>query len=90
MIEIIKCQFAAEGPLPWFIPDTKGTVYIKREWEKNPFVKEIYLPNCALVGPKHRMEKHEGRWLAVDDQEYEDREVTDEEFVALAEKNEKR
>ncbi|MDX9975479.1 MAG: hypothetical protein RBU21_21010 [FCB group bacterium] len=83
MTEIIKCQFAAEGPLPWFIPRTKGTVYIKKEWETHPFIREVYLPSCVLVGPRHRMEHRNGHWSVVDDEEYEDREITDEEFVSL-------
>jgi hypothetical protein len=32
------------------------------------------------------MEHRNGRLFAVDDEEYEDREITDEEFVALAER----
>lgn len=85
MTEIIKCQFAAAGSLPWFIPNTKGAVYIKKEWEADPFVKEVYLPNSVLVGSKHRMERRDGRWFAIDDEEYEDREITDEEFALLTE-----
>ncbi len=87
MTDIIKSQFAATGPLPWFIPNTKGVSYIKKEYETDPFVKEIYLQNCELVGPKHRMEHKDGRFFAIDEEEYENRDIADEEFVILARKN---
>ncbi|HXQ05400.1 MAG TPA: hypothetical protein VN831_11680 [Bradyrhizobium sp.] len=51
MREIIDQQFTAFGLRPWFILGTKGHIFIKREWEKNPFVKAYYLPTCPFVGP---------------------------------------
>lgn len=87
MTEIIKGQFGAAGPLPWFIPNAKGVTYIKKEYENDPYVKEIYLPSCALVGPNHRMEFNNDQLKVVDEEEYEDRDVSDAEFIALAQKS---
>ena len=50
-------------------------------------MKEIYLPSCSLVGPHHRMTFNNGQWKAVDEEEYEDRDISDEEFIALAQKS---
>ncbi len=64
--------------------EQRGSLYQKRaeEW---PFVKTIILPNCMLVGPHHRLEYNAKRWMVHHEHVYEDREVTDEEFVALLE-----
>ena len=80
---IILNQFAAWGSLPWIfiIP---GQAYIKRQYELDPFVRKVYLPNCVYVGPFHKVKEitPEGHWI-IQDQEYEDREITDEEFSRL-------
>ncbi|NWL88669.1 hypothetical protein DMN77_13940 [Paenibacillus sp. 79R4] len=48
-----------------------------------PFVKKIILPNCTLVGPKHKLEI-DGNWFEViDDHKYDDKEITDEEYKDL-------
>jgi hypothetical protein len=31
-------------------------VLLKKEFESHPFIMEIYLPNCVLVGPYHKIE----------------------------------
>ncbi len=51
---IIGSQFASLGTQPWFMTGIPGEIYIKQAWEEKPFIRKIYLPNCALVGPKHR------------------------------------
>ena len=80
---IIVRQFGVLGPQPWFIPDTPGESYIKRNAETEPFVRSIYLPNCRRVGPKHTLDL-DGRVFKVrDDTKYEDREISDEEFRRL-------
>jgi len=82
---IIELQFGVGGPVlrPWFINSIPGAFYISKEAEELPFVKKIILPNCVLVGHKHRLE-NEGNWFKViDDHEYEDKEITDEEFKDL-------
>jgi hypothetical protein len=85
--EIISTQFSAFGPEPWFIPNIPGCSFIKREAEQSPFIQTVYLPNCVLVGPFHRLEVkyEEGRYLfhVVDDYPYEKRDITDEEFVEI-------
>jgi hypothetical protein len=75
-------QFAAWGPQPWFLPG-QGEMYIKKEWEQKPFVRRVYLPNCCLVGPRHIVEQLFPIVKVNDKFDYEDREVTDEEFCAL-------
>ena len=44
--EIIRCQFSAFGPQPWFITGIPGEIYIKKNWESNPFIQKVYLRNC--------------------------------------------
>lgn len=80
--DIVKEQFASVGPQSWLLWGL-GEIYIKKEWENNPFVKHIYLPNCALVGYKHRVESVMPQWVINDDFQYDERPLTDEEFINL-------
>lgn len=80
---IISKQFGCLGPLPWFIPDFRGEVYIRKSAESDPFVRTIYLPNCILVGYRHRLEFQNERLIVHDNDEYPEREVADEEFREL-------
>jgi hypothetical protein len=68
----------------WFIKGLNMGPFLKKEVEDLPFIKAIYIPNCDLVGPYHRLE-NDDRFIfrPVDDYEYEDREITDEEFRSL-------
>ena len=84
--EIIEKQFGAFGTQPWFIEGVKGASYIKKEYEKFPFIRKVYLPNCVLVGPYHKLELDNGYWK-VNDIEYDNKEITDREFADLLEKN---
>lgn len=77
--EIIQEQFAGIGPQPWFIGGVPGEIYIKKEWENKPFIKKIYLKNCLLVGPDHKVQ----RAKVTDKSFYPNKEITDEEFVRL-------
>ncbi len=81
--DIIGSQFGAFGPQPWFIADTPGEAYIKKSWERKPFIQKTYLPNCLLVGPKNRIEAMFPQIIVNDNFEYEAREITDEEFASL-------
>lgn len=83
--KFIKIQFASISMAPWFIENTKGEFFIKKEWEKNPFVKEIYLPNCKLVGPNHSVNFENGTFSIVDEK-YKDIDISDEDFIAMREK----
>jgi hypothetical protein len=84
LTKIITAQFGWLGTQRWFIPDMRGASYIKREAEENPFIHEIYVPNCAYVGPKHRSERIvNGQMIISDEESYEDRQITDDEFRNL-------
>ena len=83
--DIISNQFSGFGTQPWFFI-VPGEIYIKKEWEKDPFVKKIYLPNCACVGPYHVVESITPAWLIRDDYKYEDSEISDDTFKQLREK----
>lgn len=87
--EIIAVQFGAFRLQPWFIPDVAGAAYIRKDWETDPFVKLVYLPASWPVGPYHWMEFNEGQWTIHDRDDYEDRDVTDEEFAQLQDKSAK-
>jgi len=80
---IVKGQFSGFGVQPWFIAGIPGVSFIKKEYEKRPFIKKILLPSCTLVGPYHRLETGATGLIVKDDHEYEDKEVTDEEFAAM-------
>jgi hypothetical protein len=81
--DIIAGQFSAFGPQPWFITSIPGEIYIKKDWENRPFIRRVYLPNCVLVGPKHRIEAIIPRVVVNDGLPYDDRQITDEEFSDL-------
>lgn len=81
--DIVAAQFGIEGPLPWFIPGARGQHFIKKEFEDKPLIREFYLPACVLVGPNYQTERV-GDTLQIDDPgPYEDREISDEQFVQL-------
>jgi hypothetical protein len=84
MREIIEQQFTSFGDRPWFIKGTRGFVFIKREWEENPFVKSFYLPSCPFVGPYFAISFERGLQY-IDHTDYGDGEWTDEEFAAVFE-----
>lgn len=78
---VISEQFPSFGSQPWFITGIPGEIYIKKEAEGWPFVREIYLPNCDLVGPRHIVDVTEQRvFVANDATAYEDVDITDEQF----------
>jgi hypothetical protein len=79
---IIKDQFAGFGTQPWFICG-KGATFIRKDWENNPFVKRIILPNCFLVGYKHTLEKNDNMWIVHDDYNYPIESLSDEQFIQL-------
>jgi hypothetical protein len=81
--KIITGQFAIIGNQPWFIQSIYSAGYIKKKYESDPFVKRIVLPNCVLVGPYHSVEKEDRGMKIKDDYEYEDREISDDEFARM-------
>ena len=85
MTEIIRTQFCCTGGVPWVDWIVAGEMYVKRSMENDPFVKEIVLPNCLLVGPAHMVvEMNQGRFSVCDGYPYEDRDITDEEYALAA------
>jgi hypothetical protein len=80
---IIEDQFSGFGPQPWFIPGIAGAAYIKKDFEAQPFVKHIVIPSCVLVAPHHELETVNGGWVVKDEHQYEEREISDEEFAKL-------
>jgi len=84
MRKIIEQQFATSGDRPWFIKETIGHRFIKREWEENPFIKTYYLPTCPFVGPYFTISFDQGLRFH-DHPDYGDGDWTDEEFAAAFE-----
>lgn len=61
-----------------------GEIYVKKQAEQVPFVKEIILPHCVLVGYKHKVESlNKGELFIKDENGYELEEISDEEFCKL-------
>jgi hypothetical protein len=60
-----------------------GHMFIRKEMESDPLVREFYLPASHYVGFKYQVENRSGQMVIVDDSAYEERDVTDEEFIAL-------
>jgi hypothetical protein len=83
--DIIATQFSGFGTQPWFLGGVPGEIYIKQEAESAPFIRKVYLPNCLLVGPFHVVEAIDPvhGMIVRDDTNYEDRQITDEEFCKL-------
>ena len=81
--DVIGTQFSGFGAQPWFITNIPGEIYIKKEWENQPFIKKIYLPNCVLLGHKHRIVSIVPQLVINDQFQYEDVILTDEEFAKL-------
>jgi len=80
MREIIEQQFTSWGLRPWFIEGTAGHIFIKRDWEDDPFVKTFYLPQCPLVGPNFAI-SFEGGLKYHDHPDYGDGAWSDQEFA---------
>ena len=84
LMKVIEHEFAAVGSCPWFIEDTLGMYFIKKDWEAHPFIRKYYLPLCPKVGYLFTWKHTDTGWAACDFERYEnDREVTDEEFKEL-------
>lgn len=82
MCEIIDLQFWWLGSdKKWLIEWTAGVFFIKKSYESDPFVKNIIIPNCVLVGNMHRIETINWRFIFIDDYPYSIGEITDEEFA---------
>lgn len=80
---IIEKQFGGFTASPWFIPNIPGESYIAKESESHPFISRVYIPNCAHVGPRHKIDLRGGEIRVLDDNEYPEEEVSDDEFRRL-------
>ncbi|MEP1327062.1 hypothetical protein [Pseudophaeobacter sp.] len=87
--EIIEQQFTTHGARPWFIKGTKGHVFIKKEFENDPFVQEYFLPTCHFFGPYFSI-SFAGDFTPqfCDFPNYGEGEWTDEEFAKVYEERE--
>jgi hypothetical protein len=80
---IIDCQFGIIGERPWFIKEITRATFVSKKTENMPFVKHIILPNCYLVGAKHKIIYKDGKLFVDDNFQYEDKEISDSEFCTL-------
>lgn len=61
-----------------------GEIYVKKKVEQIPFIKEMILPHCLLVGYKHKIELNEQKQFVMKDGYiYPEGEVSDEDFIQL-------
>jgi len=81
--EIIQKLFPAFSK-DYCIP-AKGEPYLKKELESKPFFKKYYIPNSKLVSPYHKLDIVEHQFVISDEEETEDREISDSEFIKLRE-----
>lgn len=82
MQDIVSIQFSSFGTQPWVFC-VPGEIYIKKEWENIPFEKEVFIPNCVLVGPKHKIEALFPKIIVNDQFDYENKEIGDDDFHSL-------
>lgn len=87
IMEITDALFGLRKDIFFWVP---GEPYIRKNKEEEPIVKEFFIPNCTLLGYKHSVRSLEpsprGIGMMIDDPyDYEQREITDEEFVHLRE-----
>jgi len=85
LTDIIQGQFAGFGAQPWYIPNTKGIPFVKKDAEGLPFVKRIIFPSCCLVGYKHKLKHNNGKWLVDDNYDYIGEGLSDKEYIKLFE-----
>jgi hypothetical protein len=81
---IIGKQFGYFGCQPWYIENTPGAQFLRRAYEKHPYVRAYIIPRSGFVGPFYGMERsQEGHWMHLDYTDYGDNELSDEEFARL-------
>ncbi len=79
--KIISRQFGYFGGQPWFIANTPGTQLIKSSFETHPFVRTYLIPASGFVGANYGMELLGPGWVHLDNADYGDGALTDEEFA---------
>ena len=80
--DIVSVQFSPFGAQPWTF-SFMGEIYIKKDWENQPLIKHLFIPNSALVGPRHKLDSIIPKVVVNDSHEYEDRNVSDQEYIEL-------
>lgn len=81
MSNIIDLQFCwLWNNKKWLIEKTRWVFFIKKEYESNSFVKNIIIPNCLLVWNNHKVETINWRLHIIDDFDYWELEISDEDF----------
>jgi len=80
--EIISLEFSSFGTQPWYFC-VPGEIYIKKEWENKPLIRNIFIKSAALVGPKHKVLSLAPKIVVNDDFEYENKDISDEEYKRL-------
>ncbi len=83
LTRIVSEQFPMMGLQPWFIPGARGESFIQSKWETDPFVREVYIPNCLSVGPLHTIEQVRPEFLIRDVEDYPDVVISDEEYLRV-------
>ena len=58
----------------------EGELYIPQDKIEEPLVREFIVPHCYLLEYKHRVENRDDKLKIVDDESYNDIQVSDEEF----------
>ncbi|TAN09221.1 MAG: hypothetical protein EPN45_07885 [Rhizobiaceae bacterium] len=80
--KIIGKQFGYFGGQPWFIENTPGAQFVKRDWEDAPFVRTYIIPRSGFVGPLYGMElSPDGHWRHLDYDDYGDADLDDIQFA---------
>ncbi len=84
--KIVEHVFEPHGGPPRYIANIDGASYIAFEAERESLIQRIFIPNCALVSPAHRLEADDsvpGGWRIYDDPDYPRESLTDEQFAEL-------
>ncbi len=83
--KIISYQFGFFNKAPWFFI-YPGECYIKKEYERHPFVKLIYIPISPYVGYKNEIQELFPK-VIIKEKNYDSVcEITDDEFCELRDK----
>lgn len=83
VINVTTTIFGIDGGRYWMLKGTRGGIFVAKDFENDPFVKEYVIPHAHLVGPFYSVE-FEGRMaLIIDQPEYPDMVVTDEQFASI-------
>lgn len=63
--------------------DCPGEIYVRKEYEDNPFVRGFILSTSYKVGYKHSVVVKDESFIFEDNNVYDNKEISDEEFIKL-------